>query len=252
MAMNPVLEEILRTGHVRSADGEVIKLHSSISSEEGEFLQQIISETKPVVTLEVGLAYGISALFICEALKRTSNTRHIVIDPSQLSSWNGIGISNLERAGYENIIDFYNMPSHLALPQLLAKGVEIDFAFIDGWHTFDSTLIDFFYIDKLLRVGGIAVFDDANLRSIRKVCRFIVTNRSYSVFRCHGHGMDRNLSLKRRLLRRTGYISKTIRRLIKPEFLEPDGEPGLVPGGTCIAFRKEAEDARPWHFHCEF
>jgi hypothetical protein len=28
-------------------------------------------------------------------------------------------------------------------------GVQVDFAFMDGWHTFDYTLLDFFYTDKL-------------------------------------------------------------------------------------------------------
>jgi len=40
----------------------------------------------------------------------------------------------------------------------LARGVKIDFAFVDGWHTFDYTLIDFFYIDKILRSGGLVSF----------------------------------------------------------------------------------------------
>ena len=247
------LEEILQTGHVRTAGGDKIKANSRISSEEGEFLQEIISEIKPVVGLEIGLAYGISALFICDALQKKSNTRHIVIDPYQFnSSWNGIGISNLRRAGYEEIIQFYGLPSHLALPQLVAQELEIDFAFIDGWHTFDHALIDFFYIDKLLRVGGVVALDDGNWPSIRKLCRFIVTNRSYSVFRCLGHGREPKLSRKRRLLHRAGYISETVRRLLKPEFTAPDVELSLVPGTRCIALRKEGHDTRRWDFHREF
>lgn len=251
--MNPVLAEILETGHVRTTDGETIQLHSHIPPEEGRFLQEIICETKSTVSLEVGLAYGISALFICDALQKKAKTRHIVIDPHQMNGWwNGIGINNLRRAGYEEIIEFYGLPSHLALPQLAAQQIEIDFAFIDGWHTFDHTLIDFFYIDKLLRVGGVVALDDGHYQSIRKLCRFIATNRSYSVLRCLRHDLHRKLSVKRRILRRAGSFSKTVGRLLKSEFLEPDIELGLVPGSRCIAFRKEAHDTRRWDFHREF
>ena len=36
-----------------------------------------------------------------------------------------------------------------------------DFIFIDGWHTFDYTLVDMFYADRLLRIGGYLLIDDA-------------------------------------------------------------------------------------------
>ena len=58
--MNPVLEKILRTGNTTSASGEIIKVHSQISEKQGESLQDIISEVRPKVSLEIGLAYGIA------------------------------------------------------------------------------------------------------------------------------------------------------------------------------------------------
>src|SRR3972149_5496395 len=145
--MNHILSGILRTGCVKSPEGKLINAHSSITREEGEFLQEIISEIKPEDSLEVGLAYGVSALFICDAIKKTPGYRHIAIDPNQFGGswgdrWDGIGINNLKEAGYADIIEFYNMPSHHVLPKLAAEGRKIDFAFIDGWHTFDHTLID--------------------------------------------------------------------------------------------------------------
>lgn len=253
--MNPVLEEILRTGQVRTSDGDAIKVHSCISSEGGEFLGEIISELEPVRSLEVGLAFGISALFICDALKRNSNARHIVIDPNQFNgTWKGIGINNLRKAGYGEVIQLYDIPSCLALPRLEADGVQIDFAFIDGMHTFDYAMVDFFYIDKLLRVGGVVVLDDGDLPSIRKLCRFILTNRSYSVFQCLclGRTRDRKLSFKRRLIHRAAQVSELFKRLVKPEFFEIDIELGLNSGSRCIALRKDAEDTRRWDFHRDF
>jgi hypothetical protein len=57
--------------------------------------------------------------------------------------------------------------------------VTIDFAFIDGARTFDYALVDFFFIDKLLRPGGIVVLDDFSYPSIRSVCRYVLSNLRY-------------------------------------------------------------------------
>jgi hypothetical protein len=106
--MNSVLSEILETGVTTTADGNsTVKLHSSISASEGQFLQRLVRQVDPTVSLEVGLAYGISALFICDALNTRNGTQHIAIDPNQGAAidpnqhysslgdfWGGIGIAN--------------------------------------------------------------------------------------------------------------------------------------------------------------
>ncbi len=58
----------------------------------------MIREQKPKVSIEVGLANGVSALFLCEALTEVEASKHYVIDPNQSSQWNSIGIQNLECA----------------------------------------------------------------------------------------------------------------------------------------------------------
>jgi hypothetical protein len=65
------------------------------------------------------------------------------------------------------------------LPKLLERGVTLDLAFIDGWHTFDYTFLDFFYIDKLLRPGGVVLLHDRSWPSKQKVMQFIMTHRRY-------------------------------------------------------------------------
>ena len=224
--MNPVLSEILKTGKVRSPDGELIDTYpSSIPKEKGEFLQSVIKEFRPVSCLEVGLAWGVSALFICDALEGTPNAHHIVIDPDQQPGWHNIGLTNLRAAGYEEMIEFYELPSYRVLPQLESQQRKIDFAFIDGWHTFDYALIDFFYIDRILRVGGIVVLDDTDWPSIRKLARYIATNHAYTPIRSvHPRPVEES----------------------KPELTPTDVELGLW--GSCIAFRKDSDDKRRWDF----
>ena len=261
LQMNSVLADILETGVAKTASGSsAVKVHSSISLDEGQFLQKLVRQLDPTVTLEVGLAYGISALFICDALNVRNGTQHIAIDPNQTGamaqiyttprggdSWGGIGIANLRRAGYGNIVRLIEAPSYRALAELESSGQRIEFAFIDGWHTFDFALVDLFLIDRMLNVGGVVAFDDASWPAIRKVCRFVKTNLAYSVLGVYGS--DPELSLKRRiserLLRRSPF-----RTLLRPEVIVPDGSASLT--GHCIAFRKNADDSRRWDHFVDF
>ena len=144
--MNPLLQEIYATNCATASDGRKLSIAGqSIDQNEAEFLSEIVAELRPVVTLEVGLAFGASALAICDALQVTSSNRHIVIDPFQNHrKWSGIGLHNLRRAGFEQIIEFHEAYSYTILPQLQTTGQKIDFAFIDGAHTFDFVFVDFF------------------------------------------------------------------------------------------------------------
>lgn len=237
--MNPVLSDILHSKQTLSGDGTSrIDVHSAISLEEGELLTRLIAERKPPASLEVGLAFGISALFICEALKAaTPQPRHIVIDPAQNAEayWKGAGLANLERAGYRGFVEFIEKPSQIALPELAAAGRKVDFAFIDGEHTFDHVLVDFFFIDQLLTVGGVVVLDDTGWPAIRRVARFIASNRNYKVV---GHvGSDE------------GPRTRGLRSA-PPEAREIDKRLGLQ--GECIAFEKQADDGRQCDYFVEF
>lgn len=249
--MNPILKELIRSGVTVSSNGKTHNVHSHIPTEEGLFLQSIISEVKPRVSLEVGLGYGISALFICEALSKLSSPRHIVIDPHQLRStathisFEGVGLENLKKAGYDRMIEFHDAPSYLALPSLVSKGVKVDFAFIDGWHTFDFASMDFFYVDLLLPPGGVVVIDDTYFPSVWKLCRYITTNRAYSVIRCLPMPDDLSLIYRKRVATRVSHsFSRSIYKMTHGD--------NLVPHCRCIAFRKESDDSRSWDFHRKF
>jgi predicted O-methyltransferase YrrM len=178
--MNEILRSILSNRSVTTEDGVICPLHSSISQEEGNFLQEIIRTSRPQVSLEVGCAYGISSLFICEALREVNARKHIIIDPYQHSAWKGTGLANLRRAGYANLIDFHDVLSYQYLSRLTEERASIDFAFIDGAHTFDYVLVDFFLVDKLLKPGGIVILDDLLYPSIRSVCRYVLSNLRYT------------------------------------------------------------------------
>jgi predicted O-methyltransferase YrrM len=134
-------------------------------------------------TVETGVASGVSALAICNALRNinqgNNDFSHYGVDPNQISYYGGAALKHLEEEGLLQNFNLLEGPSHTMLPLLIEKNVTIDFALIDGWHTFDYTLIDFFFIDKLLKEGGIIAFHDCYSSAKQKVLNYIETHRKY-------------------------------------------------------------------------
>lgn len=167
------IDEIYNSGKVfdfKNKEYEIGK--TRISKEEGDFIRNIIENNNITKTIEIGCAYGMSSLFICLGLSKKKSKYHTIIDPFQSAHWKNIGVDNLKKAG----VDYFEIieeRSELALPKLLNEGKKFDFGFIDGWHTFDHTLIDFFYINKMLSVNGIIIIDDVTYPSINKLMGYL-------------------------------------------------------------------------------
>jgi predicted O-methyltransferase YrrM len=261
--MNAVLAEILTTSKVKAPDGSTVTVDHHIHADEGEALQALIRATRPRVTLEIGFAYGISTLYICEALDEVGGSRHIVIDPKQSDVWRNIGLFTVKRSGYGRLIELHQESSHRTLPILEQAGQRIDLALIDGWHTFDYVLLDFFYVDRLLNVGGVVVFDDTFFYpAIRKVARYVAKHRNYVPIGNDGTPLSlvrrRTLSIVLFVLQLPG-LRLIAKRLLRPEILQPDCNLNL-PSTNFIAFRKVADDllgdgsvgTRRWDQHIEF
>jgi predicted O-methyltransferase YrrM len=154
-----------------------VKIHSAIKKEEGANITRIIKKYKLKKCLEIGMAFGISAFYILTAGKDISL---ISIDPFQKdpNQWNSMGLKLIKKMELSQQHHFIAELSYIALPKLLSIYDKnyFDFIFIDGWHTFDYTLIDFFYADKLLCKGGVILIDDALHGGVQKFVKYIETN----------------------------------------------------------------------------
>jgi len=262
-ALNPVLKRIILEKEVTSRTGEIRPLRSEIVTEEGFFIQDVIRQLRPTSSLEIGCAHGVSSLFILQALKEVGAERHIIIDPFQHTSWDDIGLLNVDRAGFSDLIQFYPDLSYRRLPRLEQEGCRLDFSFIDGQHTFDYVLVDFFYIDKMLNVGGVIIFDDLLYPSIRKLCRYILLNLPYSAI-----GPLTSASTGKRRIAElfTAQSSKINTRfgqrlgnILRADLTAPDPKIGL-PSCNFVALRKDADDVigdgptfnRRWDTHYRF
>lgn len=177
---NSVLREILTTRLTRTPAGEPVPLDSFLDATHAEALYRHIRSQRPKLAVEVGMANAISTLSILTALEENGGSgRLISIDPNQSTQWRDCGRAAVARAGLAARHQVMEKPDSLALPELLAAGTSVDFGYIDGWHTFDYALVDFWYIDKMLPHDGVVAFNDCGWPAVEKAIRFVETHRRY-------------------------------------------------------------------------
>ncbi|GJG85086.1 hypothetical protein tb265_02670 [Gemmatimonadetes bacterium T265] len=185
-AATPLVAQLFDTHQVTDADGQVRTVDSEIGEALADALYRTVLARRPRLVVEIGMANGVSSLAILSALRdaersgSAAGARLISIDPFQHAQWHGVGLTNVARAGLGGAHQLLEQPDYLALPDLLRAGTRVDFAYIDGWHTFDYTLLDFWYVDKMLHAGGVVAFNDCGWRAVHKAIRFVQTHRRYA------------------------------------------------------------------------
>ena len=178
------IEQLYARGIVQDEDGKEFEVFpTSLTPERGAFLRDVCRAERPGSTIEIGMAYGLSTLFIIQTLLENgaSSCGHTVVDPFQTGRYGNAGRRVIREAGVDHLIDFHPDYSEYILPRLLREGRRFDLAFIDGNHHFDHVFVDLFYLDRLLKPWGLLVLDDCVLDSVHTVCRFAQTNFGYSV-----------------------------------------------------------------------
>jgi predicted O-methyltransferase YrrM len=245
---NAILERILATGTVEDEHGNALPLQSSnISAHEGQRISACIGRYGIERSLEVGCAYGVSSLYICDAISKQPNPHHVIIDPVESTYWHSVGVQNLRRAGF-TFWELIEQPSALALPSLLGSGLKVQFALIDGLHTFDQVLVDFFYVDQLLEDGGIVAFDDVGMTAINRVVRYVSNYPDYRTIESVYDSALPKPSLKHRvfdfLMRRlTSAVPSYVREeYFTDSWLRPSTK--IPPGVNMVFLQKSGPDTR--------
>ena len=176
------LDATLKYACVFTPEGEYRRLTSHTRQSEHAEIRKRLLQTNAKDTLEVGFAYGTSALVFAEHHQRMKNPgiSHTVIDPNQYGTgeghWEGLGAENLKRVGFIKGRNWrlVEKSSTDGLPELSKKLKNLDVALIDGYHLFDYTLLDVFYCLKMLRVGGVLIVDDKKMRAIKAVAKYVL------------------------------------------------------------------------------
>lgn len=177
---NPVLREMLATTTTRTPAGEVVALGSFLDGTAADALYRHVRASRPKVAVEVGMANAISTLAILTALEENGGEgRLISIDPNQSTQWRDCGRAAVQRAGLAHRHSVREEPDWFALPRLLEAGTRVGFGYIDGWHTFDYALLDFWYLDKMTSKGGVIAFNDCGWPAVARAIEFVRTHRRY-------------------------------------------------------------------------
>jgi predicted O-methyltransferase YrrM len=172
-----ILKDMYSGQKLQGSKGPVeIDAITRVDQIKGSELNRLVRASGAKKSLEVGLAYGFSTIWILDALPEGGD--HIAIDPFQESYWSGVGATQARRMPKRHfkVIEDYSI--HV-LSDLIRAGDRFDFIFIDGNHRFDDVLVDFYLADQILAVGGIMALDDSWMASIRTVANFVATNRAY-------------------------------------------------------------------------
>jgi predicted O-methyltransferase YrrM len=220
--VSPLLKSIILTYKTQAVGVPSESIQAGVKVPEGYHLYSLVKDNKFENILEIGFAYGISALFICEALKENGSGKLISVDPYQSTQWKNIAVKHLEQAGLSKYSKLMEEPSYSAMPKILSgiKGFgsnskdrvsgasSMDLIFIDGMHLFDYTLVDLFYADLLLKVGGVVVLDDIRHKGVKQSYEYILKNYSHW-------------------------------KLVKP----------TLASETCATFIKVKNDDRSWDYH---
>jgi predicted O-methyltransferase YrrM len=140
----------------------------SLPAHECDVLRDVLVAEGACAVIEVGLAYGSSALAVGEALLSTCGlrARHVLIDPFQSGAYSNVGWELLRSAGLGATSRLLGEASSLALPRLLGEGFVADAAFVDGSHRFHEVFVDLYFLRKLVRPGGLVVLDDVGWPSV--------------------------------------------------------------------------------------
>lgn len=178
----PELADMLRTRRTTGRQGKILEGLSGISTVNNLIcLRRLCMERKPRRTLEIGMCFGASCLLLSACHRELTSVglrQHVALDPFQYTVWQDAGLMAVQRAGLSEYLDFRQVPSSLALPQLLREDARFDLIYVDGSHLVEDVFVDAYFCVRLLTVGGVVAFDDSSDPHVAKVLRFLRNNLS--------------------------------------------------------------------------
>jgi len=125
-----------------------------IHSEDVTAMLPILKKYKPKVILEIGSAYGTSTKLFAAMAKEYGG--HVYcIEPDPKPEWE----ANLKE---HNLFEYVTLVRGESPWVGWNEKPKIDFLFIDGFHNYRNTFIDYMYWQKYLKEGGIVAFHDTN------------------------------------------------------------------------------------------
>ena len=178
LQFSPRLKEMIRSRRSLDRNGEEIEISGLSTLGNIRAIRELLLQEQLTNTLEIGLAYGASALTFLATLREVSPEayHHTAIDPFQSKAWRGSALRTISDEGFDGHFTLHEDFSSLVLPDLIRQGAQFDLIYVDGSHLFEDVFIDFYYSAQLLKEGGILLFDDSRDQHVLKVIKFIRSN----------------------------------------------------------------------------
>jgi predicted O-methyltransferase YrrM len=155
----------------------------SLPARDADALRDALIADRAHVVIEIGLAYGSSALAIAEALAIVGGpaVRHVVIDAFQDQFFDA-GWDELGRAGATAAATLIRERSQTALARLVIEGFVADAAFVDGSHIFHNVFLDLAFLREVVRPAGLVILDDCQWPSVATAVRYFELNTDWRPF----------------------------------------------------------------------
>ncbi|VEP18407.1 Methyltransferase domain-containing protein [Hyella patelloides LEGE 07179] len=132
--------------------------NSSSFGEKGRILNTAIRIMLPQQCLELGTAYGMSALFIMEALKSIGDLGQLITVEGGELQYNLS--SKILQEKYGDRINCHLGMTQDLLPELVKSVAKIDFIFHDAGHRKENYIRDFNTLLPVLKPGSVFLIDD--------------------------------------------------------------------------------------------
>ena len=142
---------------------------SSSLGNKGRILFSTVRFMRSECCLELGTAYGMSALFILGALKSYANSGSLATVEGMEPQFS-LSSSMLKRQHGE-VVSCHFGHTDQVLPELVKSLGSIDFMFHDAGHTREDYVRDFNLVCEALTPGAVVLFDDIRWEASARMCQ---------------------------------------------------------------------------------
>jgi len=211
---------------------------------QSSFISNILNEHKPQNTLQLGLGNLDQTLSTCQTLKSVNHATLTLITPTVMQhSKFSQELKKLKESSLEDLVELIRTPADEVLPDFYFQNSSLDLAIMNDCTQFDQALVAFYYIDKMLVSRGTIIITDADTPVMKKLCRHLLTERSYTIEKSVNttkKGPKIARILRERFNKAPALLTDRIKPFLNAELLLTDEDLGL--GCSIIAFTKPAEE----------
>ena len=153
-----------------------------------EYISHLIKQHKMNTCILIGLQFGNNGLKMCKALQENSKQENskqnkdkdyllYSIEINQFTKYNGIAIENIKKDGLDQYHKLIQKPTSDALSALsLTLENKIQLILFDTITTLKESMLELFYANLLLQIGGYIILLNATESSVIDVVKYIEGN----------------------------------------------------------------------------